>query len=375
MTSPKTERSSHVLSPVEADVLLACARVRMGTADAKRLRALSATRVDWEHLRRNALKHGVVPLVYQRLSTHCADVVPAAALDQLRADNQHNSIRTLAVTAELLRLLGNLEREGIPAVPYKGPVLAAHVYGNLSTRQFGDLDILVRARDVPRAKQLLCDGGYVTKGWPSEPDERLFLLRKHVQSFHSVESGVHLELHWDFTPRELDFPLDLEQLWGRLERRPLGSSEVLALQAEDLLLILCVHGAKHCWSRLKGIRDVAELIESNPRLDWARITDHASELGARRMLWLGLYLACELLGAAVPADIRRHIDEDAVVPNLAGDVRARLFRDDVRHAVSADAQLFYLKMRERMRERLPQAMRYVRSYTREWLNGGADDAA
>jgi hypothetical protein len=290
----------------------------------------------------------------------------------LRRDQQRNSIRSLAITAELIRLLQYMERGGVQAVPYKGPALAQHVYGNITVRQFGDLDILVRPRDVPRAKALLCNEGYLPDRWPRRHREREFIRRHHAQPFQSADGRVRLELHWDFTPRALDVSFDLEALWRRLERRPLGSADVLTLPAEDLLLVLCVHGAKHCWSRLKGIRDVAETIVAHPALDWEWVVDEAGAVGAQRILWLGLFLAAELLGAVLPPNVRSHIVEDPMVPRLAGDVRARLFRDDVRHAVSADAQLFYLQMRERMRERLPQAVRFVRTYTRERFTGGLD---
>jgi len=36
----------------------------------------------------------------------------------------------------LLKLLDLFENHGIPAVPFKGPVLASSIYGDLSLRQF-----------------------------------------------------------------------------------------------------------------------------------------------------------------------------------------------------------------------------------------------
>lgn len=373
MTSPSTaDARASALDPAAAELLLACTAVQVDAALSARIADLAGGERDWEHLRRNALKHGVVPLLLQRLAAVCPDAVPADALARLREDHERNSLRSLAITAELIRLVGLLERAGVQALPYKGPSLAAHVYGNLTIRQYGDLDILVRARDVRRAKAVLFDEGYLPERWPRRAREREFLRRHHAQTFQSAGGRIRLELHWDFTPRELCVSFDLDALWGRLERRPLGSADVLSLRAEDLLLVLCVHGAKHCWSRLKGIRDVAETLAVHPTLDWERVMEEAAYIGARRILWLGLFLATELLRAEVPPPIHARIVEDPMVPRLAGDVRARLFRDDVRHAVSADAQLFYLLMRERMRERLPQAVRFARTYTRERLNGGID---
>jgi hypothetical protein len=53
-----------------------------------------------------------------------------------------------------------LESYEIPAIAYKGPTLAVSAYGNLSLRQFGDLDILVQDRAYERARQLLIKQGF-----------------------------------------------------------------------------------------------------------------------------------------------------------------------------------------------------------------------
>jgi hypothetical protein len=44
-------------------------------------------------------------------------------------------------------------------VPFKGPALAVQAYGDLSLRQYDDLDLLIHEADVPRAYQLLIANG------------------------------------------------------------------------------------------------------------------------------------------------------------------------------------------------------------------------
>jgi hypothetical protein len=90
--------------------------------------------------------------LYQSLNTTCPEAVPKANLAQLRNYFHANAQRNLFLTQELLKLLTLFKTNGISAIPYKGPVLAVAVYGNLALRQFGDLDILVHKRDVLRAK-------------------------------------------------------------------------------------------------------------------------------------------------------------------------------------------------------------------------------
>ena len=80
-------------------------------------------------------------------------------LDQLRDDFNDNSRRNLFLTRELLNLLTLFETHQIPAIPFKGPVLAASVYGNLALRQFSDLDLIIHKQHVAKARELLVSAG------------------------------------------------------------------------------------------------------------------------------------------------------------------------------------------------------------------------
>ena len=79
--------------------------------------------------------------------------MPADAREELEGRAQANRLRDLELTGELARLLDRFRRDGIAAVPYKGPVLAAQAYGDVALREFVDLDILVHPdRRGPRTR-------------------------------------------------------------------------------------------------------------------------------------------------------------------------------------------------------------------------------
>ena len=138
------------------ELLLACARLDADRA--ARVAAIAAAReVDWDALVRLARPHGMLPLVADALGE--AGVAPPAVRAALERALRDNLRRNVFLTAELFKLLALLEARGVPAVPYKGPALAALLYGNVGLRQFGDLDVLVRARDLGRAKELLLASG------------------------------------------------------------------------------------------------------------------------------------------------------------------------------------------------------------------------
>jgi hypothetical protein len=339
----------------EVEVLLACARTPRRSDTADQIRALLREETDWKYLLRVAREHRVVPLLFSHLNATCPEAVPEAALNELRNHSHENTRRNLLLTGELLKLLNLFEANGIHAIPYKGPTLAAMAYGNLALREFDDLDILVRKQDVPRAEELLVSMEYRSQ-YRLNGEQQAALLRTHYEhAFSRGDGEVTVDLHWGIMEKHFSFSLDSECLWGRLERFSLGGNTVLTLSPEDLLLILCMHGSKHFWERLSWIRDVAELIRVHKKMNWEQFMEQASTLGSERMLLLGLYLASELLGATLPEEVWRRVHTDPTVKALAGQVHERLFRE-ANGSLGAFEELplypFHLRARERLRDKL-----------------------
>ena len=276
-----------VLTGAEKDLLLCCARTTMDADSAVRIRSLLRDDIDWSALLDMALRHGVMPLLYRSLSSTCPDAVPKFFLEQLRDSFYANAAHNTLFARELLSLLRLLETHGIPALPFKGPALAASVYGNPALRQFGDLDILVREHDAERARDFLLSKGYKCLTQLSPAKSAAFHRARKVYELVSHDGKILVELHWAITSWTFFFPLKLEHLWERLETGSLEDTALRTLAPEDLLLILCVHGAKHYWSKLGWICDVAELLRAHPGLKWTTLLLQAKQLGGRRILLSG----------------------------------------------------------------------------------------
>lgn len=344
--SPNSGKTSNL--PPEAELLICCARTRMNSEWADRVKALLQGDIDWTSLYRMAFLHGMRPLLYWHLNATCPDAVPKATMDYLREYFHANAAHNLYLTGELCSLLKLLDANRIPAIPFGGPVLAASLYGNLTLRQFSDLDILVRKRDVTKAGELLVSQGYRPRFNLGRAKETAFL------QYHSEYLFLHSKDRFvaDSQLRILSLRLDAERVWERLEPLALGGHKVLTLSPEDLLLILCVHGIKHLWEGLPWISDVAMLVGLREGLDWERLLERASTLGSRRMLFLGLYLAGDLLGAALPEEVLQRVQSDPVAPSLAAQVRKRLILETDGPPGVLENSLFHLKATERLRDRI-----------------------
>lgn len=362
------ERLSTASLPVspEIELLLCCASkadyAETKSGEAGRAESMLRGEVDWERLLEMAAGHGVAPLL-SRFLEEFAEFVPDAVLDRLRGHSRQNKLRNILLAGELNGLLGLFGENEIPIIPYKGPVLAAAIYGDLGLRKAGDLDLLVRKRDLQKAGGLLLSRGYEAQPRLTGAQENAYLRFERERSFVHYERRQVVELQWELMPRQFVFPLSVERLRGRLRKTEVGDTLVPSLSPEDMILVLCVHGTKHFWERLQWVCDVAVALDAyRDEIDWELLSREAAAQGSRRMLALGIFLAHDLLRTELPEEARREVVRDPLVDTLAAEVYGWLFREspDSRGILEDSAFFpFHFRVRERLRDRLRYLIRTV----------------
>jgi hypothetical protein len=261
-----------------------------------------------------AEEHGVEGHLAACLREFQGDLVPPeirqAVVDRQRAQ----TFFTLRLTAELFRILDRFASEGIGALVVKGPVLAVQAYGDPAMRSYGDLDLLVRQRDIRRATELMSAAGFV----PAVPLSAIDAGKIPGQYlFSKADSKLIVELHNDRTLRYFPRRLPLEEFFARQIRVRFDAHDAPALAVEDELVLICIHGAKHFWERLMWVADVAALVSRQTGIDWERVADPARAVKAERMLHTGLRLASDLLKVQLPGKIQAAVQADGVAARLA----------------------------------------------------------
>ena len=236
------------------------------------------------------------------------------------------------------------------------------MYGDLSLRQFADLDLIVPADDVVKARALLVARGYRPER--QTPDQQ---LRASIQAEQDITLlhdglGINLEIHWGVSTERDPIHIRPEWLWRDLATCTIAGRSVRTFTREDLLLILCIHGAKHRWERLAWLCDIAEIVRSRTTLDWDRAVENAALMGGERILFLGLSLAGELLGAEPPVHVRKAIEVDPVVKVLANQVKDWLFIEDPVALDLGEREQFFMRLRERRADRLRVALKQAKLY-------------
>ncbi len=348
MTSSQLRKATY---RPEERLLLYCSRTTTDPKITESIRSLLHEEIDWTYLTEASASHGVVPLLYRSLGAACRDAVPDPVMETLHSRYHANALRNLLLTRELLRILDCFQAQGIPVAPFRGPVLAESVYGDISLRQFLDLDILVRERDVLKASEILLSLGYRAAFSLSQRQAAAVLRFRHHYSFLRDDERVLVELHWRLGEASLPFASVSDRLWERLEPTSFHGRTVLAFRPEDLLLICCSHAAKHVWIRLEWLCDVAETIRAYPEMSWEEVEDAVRSAHNQRVLYLGLYLANHLLGTTLPHQVLQKVRADRTVRDLAAHVRQHILRRNVTPARGPEAFLFHFRIWDRLGDR------------------------
>jgi hypothetical protein len=329
--------------PPEFQLLSLSAQLRPRAA---RLRELAGTGVDWQAFLDLAERHRVRPLVYKNLTKACWDLVPADMQQQWQRNARAIGRRALRVTGALLKIAALFEKEQIPVVALKGPVLAQEVYGSTTLREFVDLDLLVRERDFLKAVTTLQRLNY-RADWDVDPCTQLQFLRYQGEtSFAKAKSGLIIDLHWRVAAENNALPLDAAFFWPRFRPVQFEGQRLLGFAPEDLALYLAAQGGHDEWSDFRRLCDLAALIHRHPHLEWDSVVQEANRLHGLRVLLLGLRLAAELLDVPLPEIVENRMREDSTLSALANQslakITARNPPDDFRRS------LFQIQVKERL---------------------------
>jgi hypothetical protein len=254
--------------------------------------------VNWDRLVHLAQHHGVVPQLSRALE-HSSHGVPPEVVEKVLSENRVNTRQALWLTRELFRILEQLKSRNVDALPYKGPVLAELLYGNVAARQFHDIDVFIHSRDLPVAIAALHELGY-EPGIELTPRQQAAYLRSGYEYTFDGEHGRNLvELQWNILPQFYSVELKTEGLFDRSRVETLSGRAIQTLCPEDLLIVLCLHAAKHGWVQLSWLSDVGTLAASES-LDWEAVRERSLGLGIERTIGVTLALCRHLWGTSFP---------------------------------------------------------------------------
>lgn len=309
--------------------------------------------IDWPLLIQAADYHGLTPLLWFHLQQFSTQV-PATHAEELRKTAMVVTRNNLKLVSELGQLLPAL---GPKAMPYKGPLLAEYLYGNIGLRPAVDLDIIVPPASARDAIEMLAKYGYRID--PPLIGAQLDSALRWNYEVALMNGDVALDLHWDVVARGVSVSLGFDHIRERATRRTIAGVSVLWPSPEDHFLLLAVHAGKHLWRKLAWVADIAQLTRQEP-MDWECLIERARASRCLRMLLVTAKLAADIFGANIPENATRAIDEDNAVKEMASKAAQTMFA--MSDPTLSRARHFSML---RLRERWPDKVRYALSIVTE----------
>lgn len=213
-------------------------------------------------------------------------------------------------------------------------------------REFDDLDLLVHPADLSRSITVLAGLGYFPQNdlaWLTPG----MLLKWTGEMSYTSPQGTRVDLHWRLTPTHYTVQLDPEILWRNQISIRIAGSELPSLKPEALLLLLAVHGAKHCWESIGWLADVAWLLNANANFEWQLAMELADESNCQRPLLLLASLVQSVFQVALPA-----LPSDPAVAGLQQRVISRWCDGPVETPKSPELFSFAAALARRRRDSL-----------------------
>lgn len=256
---------------------------------------------NWNDFISLAYSHGVFPLVYQTLKSY-NNHISALVLTNMKKVNMDIVKLNMMMTSELIKVIRCLKINNISVICFKGPTLSKMLYGNITLRQYCDLDILIYKNDFDTAAGLLREFDYKSKLDYSISKEKIKeLLPDHM--FINNKNGVIIELHNKLFSSSFPIKIDNDIFFQNKTSIQLENEKVNIFLNEYLFIYLCLHGAKHLFSRISWVVDIDKLVNTS-KLNWTLIDKLIKANNCTTIIYTSLFLSIDLLDTKLPDKIK-----------------------------------------------------------------------
>lgn len=277
-------------------------------------------KVDWKLFLDLTLHHRVYPLLASILKEYNDNLIPHSVVQTVNGFYKRNIFKMLQLSGEMEQFAKVFNANGIKAIFLKGPFLGNEVYGDVSLRTCGDLDLLIPIEDLDNMHKILEIHGFIKDDYIMSVLEDWKWRHHHVTYFHPSKN-IKLEIHWRLNPGPGKEPR-FSELWERKRKSISTNSSIYLLGREDLFLFLVSHGARHGWSRLRWLIDIQRMI--GQEIDWKKVHSLTKEYNNFNLVGQSILLSSNLLNVNITKEMQRYITSN----------RSRL---------TAQAAVFYLE--------------------------------
>lgn len=330
----------------ELVLLLQCARHYLNGGCQHQIQQLvKFPELNWSNVIKLASFHRLLPILSKVLSSNPSIAPSGAVMKALHAYQLKNIGKNFTLVNELRKFLKILDAHHIKSITFKGPMTAISAYGDLSLRNFSDLDLLVHPDDFLKLREIAVGSGYhcdklmaveereCLQQFNAQEQASYFQSQKEYSLFEP-ESHIFLDIHQGILSKQFLPLFDTEWIWDHTQEMKIGERQVLGLTPEVQVLVAIVQGAEECWPQLGKLFDVAMLIGKHPNLDWDTLIDLSESLDSLPRLVLGLKLIQSLYGVTLPAKVEEKIKTLPAIQELTQTIQHNILLENPCHVDS-----------------------------------------
>jgi hypothetical protein len=265
---------------------------------------------DWNSFISLAYSHGIFPLIYKTLKNY-DQKIPSEILNSMKYKYMNIVKQNMLMTNELINVTKLLKENGIESIAFKGPVLSHLAYGDVVSRQYVDLDILVDKSQLLTAIKILNKFDYVL-----EDNFKLNLFKNNRVIFHDItlrkNTLLNIELHWQLFSDEYMTGINELNIKENTKILEYQNNKLKVFDNEIQILYLSIHGAKHNWERIEWLVDIVRFIENNT-MNWKRLLDLIQKTKTEKILFSTFYLCKTILDLSLPKEIEEKIEKSNIL--------------------------------------------------------------
>jgi hypothetical protein len=337
---------------------LCIARRALSPALSQRISGLLNKTLDWSYLLQTAEHHGLAPLLHKHLSS-LPETANQSYSRAIEDDAFRNTQEALYLTGQLVRLNRRFRAEEIRVLAFKGPLLSDLLYGDVSLRRAGDLDLLIERHNYKRAKVLLEQMGYRMTPELTERQEASHLASHCEIQFVKDQGFSVVDLHWELAPKSFTFRMSADDAFRNSQLIEFSGELFETFGHEDLVLYQCMHAAKHLWTRFEWICAIAELLGKKDFIDLDKLIAKARQVRGERMLALGLRLVDRFYEGTVPKSLFDSLDRNCLMQKMANELATDIFRMRVNNPGSIESGLYNFRIMDHKRDAARSMLRAI----------------
>ncbi len=257
----------------EEQFLLLGSTLHISSPDLLRLEQISQNISDWDSVLTKAQSTALAALIFKNCTRFSdQNLLPNQVVKTLKANYYRYLSSNIRLYNDFTHAAKVLQQEGLDFIPLKGIMLLDVLYVDYGLRITNDIDLLVRAQDVERVKNVLLNNEW--KLVLTHPKKSEFFERQEI--FHHpyclIKNNSVIELHRHVHSSFSHFNINIDDYWSRSVFCAFSGVNGRNFCVEDLLQHLCTHQYTHLISgqfRFSSFNDIVEmLLLHRDQIDW-----------------------------------------------------------------------------------------------------------